>query len=212
MPRALVLVKETISIMQGINLLAFLQAVYARDLRSFAIYPYFKLMSQELFVRQTLLYYKACRFVLLTSVFITGTYYFFYLDVFVWFVTIGLALFIIPWSFMSAMKESYKNKSQFQILKVKDDHFHFENLPLQGGSRLYAKIDFRNIKTISIKRRSVEVLFVRRYKWIGEPCDYIEPVGYVPKLQVFALPFQNKKKREIIAVLKATRIEITGRL
>jgi hypothetical protein len=169
-------------------------------------------MTQELSVRQTLLYYKASRFVFLSCAFITCTYYFFYLDVFIWFVNIGLALFIIPWSFMSAMKESYKNKNQFQILKVQDDHFLFENLPLQGGSRLHAKIDFQNIKTISIKRRSIEVLFVRRYKWVGEPCNYIEPVGYVPKLQVFALPFQNKKKREIIELLKAKGIEMTGRL
>jgi hypothetical protein len=168
-------------------------------------------MPQELSVRQTLLYYKASRFVFLSGVFLTCTYYFFYLDVFIWFVNVGLGLFIIPWSFMSAMKESYKNKNQFQILKVEEDHFLFENLPLQGGSRLHAKIDFQNIKTIQIKRRSIEVLFVRRYKWIGEPCDYIEPVGYVPKLQVFALPFQNKKKREIINLLNATGIEITGR-
>jgi hypothetical protein len=168
-------------------------------------------MSQVLSVHQALFYLKALRFVLLTSCLLAGTYYFFYLDVFVWFVNVGLALFIIPWSFMSALKESYKNKSQFQILKVEEQHFHFENLPLQGGSRLFAKIDFQNIKTIEIKRRSIEVLFVRRYKWIGEPCDYIEPVGYVPKLQVFALPLDQKKKREFINTLKAKGIEITGR-
>lgn len=168
-------------------------------------------MSQVLSAHQTVLYLKNFRFVLLAIGFIIGTYYFFYLDVFIWFVNVGLALFVIPWSFMSALKESYKYKSQFQILKVEEQHLHFENLPLQGGSRIFANIDYQNIKTIHIKRRSIEVLLVRRYKWIGDPCDYIEPVGYVPKLQVFALPADTKKKREIIDLMKAKGIEIIDR-
>lgn len=113
------------------------------------------------------------------------------------------ASFFIPWSFFSAIGERDIQRKQFQKMTIEDDYIFFEHLPLQGGRDVSVQIDFNNIKSIQVKGLKLYILFVQRFEWEGDSCDFIIPSGYVPKLQVFSLALQMKKRRAIIELLES---------
>ena len=96
-------------------------------------------------------------------------------------------------------------------MTIEDEYLLFEHLPLQGGHSVCAQIDFKNIESIQIKFTGIHVLFVRRYEWEGEACDFITPSGYVPKLQIFSLSLNTRKRREILSLLESKGIELKGK-
>jgi len=160
-------------------------------------------MTVQLKINKTIFYLNALLFVSMSLVFVIGLYFSNNLDSYIVFIGSGMACFILPWSFFSAMSEWDKNQKQFQTLKIEDDFLLFENLPLQGGSTQFVQIDFKNIEKIQVKSTAIHVLFVRRYEWEGEPCDFITPSGFVPKLQQFSLTLKPSKRREIINLLES---------
>jgi hypothetical protein len=94
---------------------------------------------------------------------------------------------MLPWSFISAWKERIQILNQFQTLEVEDDFLLFKNLPLKGGQTVCAQIDFENIEKLHVKFTSIQVTFVNTFKWNGEPCSFISPLGKVPVSQRFSL-------------------------
>ena len=114
-----------------------------------------------------------------------------------------VASFLIPWSFFSAVGERDMLRKQFQKMTIEDESILFEHLPLQGGREVSVQIDFKNIKSITVVGLKLHVLFVQRFEWEGDSCDFITPSGFVPKLQVFSLAFNSRKRRSIIALLES---------
>jgi hypothetical protein len=88
-------------------------------------------------------------------------------------------------------------------MTIEDESILFEHLPLQGGREVSVQIDFKNIKSITVVGLKLHVLFVQRFEWEGDSCDFITPSGFVPKLQVFSLAFNRRKRRAIIALLES---------
>jgi hypothetical protein len=58
---------------------------------------------------------------------------------------------------------------------------------------------------------SIHVLFVRRYEWEGAQCEFITPSGFVPKLQVFSLSMNKRKRQEILDLLYSKGIKLKGK-
>ena len=107
-------------------------------------------MTVQLKINKTIFYLNALLFVSMSLVFVIGLYFSNNLDSYIVFIGSGMACFILPWSFFSAMSEWDKNQKQFQTLKIEDDFLLFENLPLQGGSTQFVQIDFKNIEKIQV--------------------------------------------------------------
>lgn len=114
-----------------------------------------------------------------------------------------VATFFVPWSFFSAIGQRDIQRKQFQKMTIEDNYIFFEHLPLQGGSEVSVQIDFKNIKSVSIKGLKLYILFVRRFEWEGDSCDFITPSGLVPKLQIFSLTLNSRKRRVIIELLRS---------
>lgn len=113
------------------------------------------------------------------------------------------ASFFIPWSFFSAIGERDIQRKQFQKMTIEDESILFEHLPLQGGREVSVQIYFKNIKSVSVKGLKLYILFVQRFEWEGDSCDFITPSGFVPKLQTFSLAFNSRKRRAIIELLES---------
>jgi hypothetical protein len=58
---------------------------------------------------------------------------------------------------------------------------------------------------------SIHFLFVRRYEWEGVPCEFITPSGFVPKLQVFSLTVNTRKRGEILDLVYSKGIKLKGK-
>jgi hypothetical protein len=114
-----------------------------------------------------------------------------------------VASFFIPWSFFSAVGERDILRKQFHKMTIEDEYIVFEHLPLQGGRDVSVQIDFKNIKSFTVKGLKLHVLFVQRFEWEGDACDFITPSGFVPKLQVYSLTLNTKKRRAIIQLLNS---------
>jgi hypothetical protein len=65
---------------------------------------------------------------------------------------------------------------------------------LAFGPKEYVQIDFNNIKRVKVKLTAIQILFVRRYEWKGEFCEYIMPNGYVELSQEFSLSLNPIKR------------------
>lgn len=168
-------------------------------------------MNNLLKVSRTIFYFRLFVFILASVGFVLSLYVSYLRDSPSLFVEVGLASFILPWSFFSALSEWDKSKKQFQRLTIDTDHLLFEHLPLQGGTSANALIDFKNIDSVQIKWTSIHVLFVRRYEWEGAQCEFITPSGFVPKSQVFSISMNKRKRREILDLLYSKGIELKGK-
>lgn len=151
---------------------------------------------------------KAMIFLVACVGFIYSLYVSYHRDSASLFIEVGLASFILPWSFFSALSEWDKSKKQFQRLTIQPDHLLFEHLPLQGGTTTSAQIDFKNIESIQLNWTSIDVQFVRRYEWEGVQCEFITPSGFVPKLQVFSLTMNKLRRQEVIDLLSSKGIKL----
>ena len=174
-------------------------------------YPFFFSMNNVLKVSRTIFYLRLSVFVLASVGFIFSLYVSYLRDSPSLFIEVGLASFILPWSFFSALSEWDKSKKQFQLLTIEKDHLLFAHLPIQGGTAASAQIDFKNIESVQIKMTSIHILFVRRYEWEGAQCEFITPSGFVPKLQIFSLAMNKRNRREILDLLKSKGIRLKGK-
>ena len=168
-------------------------------------------MNNVLKVSRTIFYFRLFLFVLASVGFIVSLYVSYLRDSPSIFLEVGLASFILPWSFFSALSEWDKSKKQFQLLSIEKDHLLFAHLPIQGGTAANAQIDFKNIESVHIKMTSIHILFVRRYEWEGAQCEFITPSGFVPKLQVFSLSMNKRKRQEILDLLYSKGIKLKGK-
>ena len=168
-------------------------------------------MNNVLKVSRTIFYFRLFLFVSASVGFIFSLYVSYQRDSPSLFIEVGLASFILPWSFFSALSEWDKSKKQFQLLSIEKDHLLFAHLPIQGGTAANAQIDFKNIESVQIKMTSIHILFVRRYEWEGAQCEFITPSGFVPKLQVFSLSMNKRKRQEILDLLKSKGIKLKGK-
>jgi len=160
-------------------------------------------MNKVLKVDSTRFYVKTVLF-LIGFVGLLANLYFLYNDESTKLIIILVAAsFFIPWSFFSAIGERDIQRKQFQKMTIEDEYIVFEHLPLQGGRDVSVQIDFKNIKSFTVKGLKLHVLFVQRFEWEGEPCDFITPSGFVPKLQVYSLTLNTKKRRAIIQLLNS---------
>jgi hypothetical protein len=160
-------------------------------------------MNKVLKVDSTRFYVKTVLF-LIGFIGLLANLYFLYSDESTKLVIILVAAsFFIPWSFFSAIGERDIQRKQFQKMTIEDECIVFEHLPLQGGRDVSVQIDFKNIKSFTVKGMKLHVLFVQRFEWEGDACDYITPSGFVPKLQVFSLALKMKKRRAIIELLES---------
>lgn len=165
-------------------------------------------MNNVLKVSRAIFNFKLFLFISASVGFIVSLYVSYQRDSPSLFIEVGLASFILPWSFFSALSERDKSNKQFQRLTIELDHLLFEHLPLQGGTTTSAQIDFKNIESIQLKWTSIDVLFVRRYEWEGVQCEFITPSGFVPKLQVFSLTMNKRRRQEIIDLLSSKGIKL----
>lgn len=168
-------------------------------------------MNIVLKVNRTIFYLKLLVFAAASAGFIISLYVSYLRDSPSLFIEVGLASFILPWSFFSALSEWDKSKKQFQLLSIEKDHLLFTHLPIQGGTAAKAQIDFNNIENVHIKMTSIHILFVRRYEWEGAQCEFITPSGFVPKLQVFSLSMNKRNRQEILDLLYSKGIKLKGK-
>ena len=182
-----------------------------RNKRIFFNYPFSLSMNNVLKVSRINFQFRLFLFVLASVGFIFSLYVSYLRDSPSLFIEVGLASFILPWSFFSALSEWDKSKKQFQLLSIEKDHLLFAHLPIQGGTAANAQIDFKNIESVHIKMTSIHILFVRRYEWEGAQCEFITPSGFVPKLQVFSLTINKRKRLEILDLLHSKGIKLKGK-
>ncbi len=162
-------------------------------------------------IDSTILHLKIALFIVGFFGIVVSTYFLYFGNSTILIFNLVLASFFIPWSFFLGLGEWDKHRKQFQKMTIEDEYLLFEHLPLQGGHSVCAQIDFKNIESIQIKFTGIHVLFVRRYEWEGEACDFITPSGYVPKLQIFSLSLNTRKRREILSLLESKGIELKGK-
>lgn len=154
------------------------------------------IMRKTLSVSKHLFYTKIGILSLLMAVFLLMCYLWWFNDAMVYLAGIIILPFLISWSYKDARAAKALQLAQFQMLHIDDIHFTFENLPKKGGEQMVLSVIHENIKTIRVKGPRLYVLVARRQNWIGVGQDVFMPVGTVPKMQVFALPY-NKAQRAL---------------
>jgi hypothetical protein len=160
-------------------------------------------MINQLKVSSSNLFWKTALFLSMSSILLIGVYFLIYEECSSLIILVGLCCFFVPWSYFKVLDALDLMKKQFQKVCIEDDFLLFEHLPLQGGSTASAQIEYKNIKSVTMKGSQLNILFVQRFEWEGDPCDFITPSGFVPKLQVFSLTWNKKKRRATIALLES---------
>ena len=159
-------------------------------------------MTKELKVSLVNFYWKTSLFLSIVVMSLLSLYYLITYEYSSLIIIVGFSCFFIPWSFFLTLNELDNCRMQFQKVSIEDEYLLFENLPWQGGA-VYAQIAFKNVKSVTTQGPKLNVLFVQRPEWDGQNNDFIIPFGKVPKLQIFSLSWNWKKRRAIIRLLES---------
>jgi hypothetical protein len=119
--------------------------------------------------------------------------------------------FLIRWSYKDARTAKLLQLAQFQVLHIDEAHFSFEHLPKKAGEQIVLNVIHGNIKSIRIRGARLYVLVARHQNWIGLGQEIFIPVGTVPKMQVFALPYNRAKRALYIHELQTLGFRIIRR-
>jgi hypothetical protein len=163
-------------------------------------------MDNVLKVDSTRFYFKTVLFLLAFFGLLINLYFLYSAENTLLIIILVVASFFIPWSFFSAVGERDIQRKQFRKMTIEDEYIFFEHLPLQGGRGVTVQIDFKNIKSVTVKGLKLHILFVQRFEWEGDSCDFITPSGFVPKLQVFSIGFNSRKRKAIMELLESKKL------
>ena len=166
-------------------------------------------MNRTLFVSYQNFYKRLALFAAIVLCCEVGIYLLIYGQLSTLIIGIGISSFLVPWSFFHAISHLDKAKRQFQTVTFLEECLLFENLPIQGGEKVQVKILYENIKYVRIANNTFYTMFVPRYEWSGDQCTFIQPSGFVPKLQTFSWYFVSKQnKKEILELLDMRNVPI----